>query len=291
MTSPNLLQPSTAAQTAAMLAEHKDEARVISGGTAIVPLMQEELLTPSYLVALYKVPGLDYIHHEPGLGLRIGALVSLYSVETSPLVRRHAPVLSYTMSRIASVRVRTVATVGGSLAEANYASDPYGVLIALDAEVKAIGISGERTIHIRDFIKGHYRTALQPDEIVIELSVPEVSDHTSTTYIKYTTRSQKERPAVGVASLARFDDSGTCEELKVIVTAVAETPQEVVEAEQLALGEKPSISLAREIALRYSQQIEPLEDHRASAWYRRQLIEVLVRRALERCLGLEESSR
>jgi len=291
MISPNLLQPSTAAEAAAMLAEHKDDARVISGGTAIVPLMQEELLIPSYLVTMYKVPGLDYIHHEPGLGLRIGALVSLHDVEISPLVRRHAPVLSYTMSRIASVRVRTVATVGGSLAEANYASDPYGVLIALNAKVNTIGITGERTIQMRDFIKGHYRTTLQPDEIVVELFVPEVSDNTSATYIKYTTHSQKERPAVGVASLARLDDSGACEELKVVVTAVAETPQEVVEAEQLALGEKPSISLVREIALRYSQQIEPLEDHRASTWYRRQLIEVLVRRSLEKCLELEESDR
>jgi carbon-monoxide dehydrogenase medium subunit len=225
------------------------------------------------------------------LGLRIGALVSLHDVEISPLVRRHAPVLSYTMSRIASVRVRTVATVGGSLAEANYASDPYGVLIALNAKVNTIGITGERTIQMRDFIKGHYRTALQPDEIVVELFVPEVSDNTSATYIKYTTHSQKERPAVGVASLARLDDSGACEELKVVVTAVAETPQNVVEAEQLALGEKPSISLVREIALRYSQQIEPLEDHRASTWYRRQLIEVLVRRSLEKCLVLEESDR
>jgi carbon-monoxide dehydrogenase medium subunit len=291
MISPNLLQSSTAAEAAAMLAEHEDDARVIAGGTAIVPRMQEELLTPSYLVTLYKVPGLDYIHHEPGLGLRIGALVSLHDVEISPLVRRHAPVLSYTMSRIASVRVRTVATVGGSLAEANYASDPYGVLIALNAKVNTIRITGERTIQMRDFIKGHYRTALQPDEIVVELFVPEVSDNTSATYIKYTTHSQKERPAVGVASLARLDDSGACGELKVVVTAVAETPQEVVEAEQLALDEKPSISLVREIALRYSQQIEPLEDHRASTWYRRQLIEVLVRRSLEKCLELEESDR
>jgi carbon-monoxide dehydrogenase medium subunit len=291
MISPNLLQSKTAAEAAAMLAEHEDDARVIAGGTAIVPLMQEELLTPSYLVTLYKVPGLNYIHHEPGLGLRIGALVSLHDVEISPLVRRHAPVLSYTMSRIASVRVRTVATVGGSVAEANYASDPYGVLIALNAKVNTIGITGERTIQMRDFIKGHYRTALQPDEIVVELFVPEVSDNTSATYIKYTTHSQKERPAVGVASLARLDDSGACEELKVVVTAVAETPQDVVEAEQLALGEKPSVSLVREIALRYSQQIEPLEDHRASTWYRRQLIEVLVRRSLEKCLELEESDR
>jgi CO/xanthine dehydrogenase FAD-binding subunit len=114
--------------------------------------------------------------------------------------------------------------------------------------------------------------------------VPEVSNHASTIYIKYTTRSQKERPAVGVASLARLDDSGICEELKVVVTVVAETPQEIVEAERLALGERPSPALIREVAYRYSQQIEPLEDHRASAWYRRQLIEVLVRRGLESIL-------
>src|SRR5918911_2854645 len=262
MTSLNLLRPSTVAEAAAMLAEHGDDAKAISGGTALVPLMQEKLLAPSYLVALYKVPGLGYVRYEPGLGLRIGALTSLRDVETSPLVRQHAPVLSYTMGRIASVRVRSVATVGGSLAEANYASDPYGVLITLDAKVKAIGTSGERSIEMRDFVTGHYETALQPHEVITELSVPQVSHDTSATYVKYTTRSQKERPAVGVASLARLDGSGTCEELKVVVTAAAETPQEIVEAEQLALGEKPSLSLAREIARRYSQQIEPLEDHR-----------------------------
>ena len=288
MTSPNLLRPSTAAEATAMLAERRDEAKAISGGTALVPLMQEKLVAPSYLVALYQVPGLDYIRYEPELGLRIGALTSLRDVETSPLVRQHAPVLSYTMGCIASVRVRSVATIGGSLAEANYASDPYGVLITLDAEVKAIGISGERSIEMRDFVTGHYKTALGPDEVIIELFVPEVSPDTSATYVKYTAHSQKERPAVGVASLARLDGSGTCEELKVVVTAAAETPQEIVEAEQLALNEKPSLSLVREIALRYSQQIEPLEDHRASAWYRRQLIEVLVRRSLEGVLGVGE---
>jgi aerobic carbon-monoxide dehydrogenase medium subunit len=158
------------------------------------------------------------------------------------------------------------------------------VLIVLDAKVKAVGTSGERTIRMHDFITGHHKTALQPDEVIVELFVPEVSDGTSATYVRYTTRSQKERPAVGVASLARLDGSGICEELKVIVTAVAETPQEIIEAERLALGEKPSPALIREIAFRYSRQVETLEDHRASAWYRRQLIEVLVRRGLESIL-------
>ncbi|HZB83807.1 MAG TPA: xanthine dehydrogenase family protein subunit M [Rubrobacteraceae bacterium] len=287
MTSLNLLRPSTVQEAVTMLAGHGDDAKVISGGTALVPLMHEELLKPAYLVALYKVPGLDYISYEPEVGLRIGALTSLRDVETSPLVRQHAPVLSYTTGHIASVRVRSVATVGGSLAEANYASDPHGVLITLDAKAKAIGTSGKRSIEMCDFVTGHYETTLQPHEVITELFVPEVSHDTSATYIKYTTRSQKERPAVGVASLARLDGVGTCEELKVVVTAAAETPQEIAEAEQLALNEKPSPSLVREIALRYSQQIEPLEDHRASAWYRRQLIEVLVRRGLQSVLRVE----
>ena len=287
MNSPNLLRPSTVAETAAMLAEYRGDAKVISGGTSLVPLMLKKHSVPSYVIALYKVPGLDYIRHEPGSGLRIGALASLRDVETSPLVRHHTPVFSYTMGRIASVRVRTVATIGGSLADANYASDPYGVLLALDAKVKAVGTSGERTIQMRDLITGHGRTALQQDEVIVELVVPEVSIETSATYLRYTTHSQKERPAVGVTSLARLDGSGTCEELRVVVTAVAERPQEIIEAEQLPLGQKPSHSLVREVALRYSQQIEALEDHRASAWYRRQLTEVLVRRGLENVLGVE----
>lgn len=286
MKSPDLLRPSTAAEAAAMLTERRDEARAISGGTALVPLTLEYSM-PSYLVALYRIPNLDYIRYDQGSGLRIGALASLRDVETSLLVRRHAPVLSYTISRIASVRVRTVATIGGSLADANYASDPYGVLISLDAKVKAVGISGERTIRMRDLIMGHRRTTLQQGEVVVELFVPETSDGTTATYTRYTTHSQKERPAVGVAALAKLDGSGTCEDLRVVVTAVAGRPQEITEVEQLALGEKPSSSLICDIALRYSQQMDALEDHRASAWYRRQLTEVLVRRVLENVLGIE----
>lgn len=280
MLSPELLVPSSPVEAARLLRQHEDEAKAISGGTAVVLLMRQRLIAPSYLVALYALPGLSYIHHEPGEGLRIGALTSIRDVETSPLVRQHAPVLAYAMGRVASVRVRCAATVGGNLAEADYASDPHGVLIALDAEVRAVGPEGERAIPMRELITGHYETSLRPDELITELRVPEVHPNTRTSYIKYTTRSSEDRPAVGVASLARLDAAGKLEDLRVVVTAVAETPQQVPDAEQLALGERPSESLAAEVAGRYAMRIEPLEDQRASAWYRTELIRTLVRRGL-----------
>lgn len=285
MLSPELLVPSSLTEAARLLRQREDEAKAISGGTAVVLLMRQRLIAPSYLVALYALPDMSYIRREPGEGLRIGALTPIRDVETSPLVRQHAPVLAYAMGRVASVRVRCAATVGGNLAEADYASDPHGVLIMLDAEVRVVGPDGERVIPMRELITGHYETSLRPDELIAELRVPQMHPLTRAGYIKYTTRSSEDRPAVGVASLARLDSSGRLEDLRVVVTAVAQTPQQLPEAERLALGERPAESLAREIADRYAAHIEPLEDQRASAWYRTQLIRTLVRRGIEQLLA------
>lgn len=268
-----------------MLAEHADEAKIIAGGTAVVLMLKNRLISPSYLVSLGRVDGLSYIRHERGTGLRIGALTTIRQAETSPVVREHFPVLAETFGKVANVRVRNAATVGGNLAEADYASDPPAVLVGLRARVVAQSPRGAREIPLTDFFKDFYETALAEDEVLTEVIVPEESSRLHSSYIKYVTRSSEDRPCIGTAAFVDLDLNGACRELRVVINAVAETPQEVAEAEQLARGQQLTNELVREVAERYAEAIEPLSDMRGSAWYRKQMIRVFVRRAIEQALG------
>ena len=285
MASMELLEPRSAEEAVSALAEHADEAKIIAGGTAVVLMLQNRLISPAYLVSLGRVDGLSYIRHEPGTGLRIGALTTIRDVEMSPLVREHVPVLAETCGKVANVRVRNAATIGGNLAEADYASDPPAVLVGLRARVAALSSRGTREIPLTEFFKDFYETALAEDEIVTEVLVPEPAPSLRSSYIKYVTRSSEDRPCIGTAAFVDLDDQGLCRELRVVINAVAETPQEIADAEALAGGQRLTDELVREVAERYAAAIDPLADLRGSAWYRTQMIRVFVRRAIEEALA------
>jgi carbon-monoxide dehydrogenase medium subunit len=291
MSSPEILEPRSVEEAVEALARHADDAKVIAGGTAVVLLLQNRLISPAYLVSLSRVEGLDYIRHEPDTGLRIGALTTIRDVETSPLVREHLPVLSETCGKVANVRVRNQATVGGNLAEADYASDPPAVLVGLRARVNVVGERGAREIPLTEFFQDFYETALAEDEIVTELVVPEPAPGSRAAYLKYVTRSSEDRPCIGTAAFVDLDEQGRCRELRVVINAVAETPQEIAEAEALARGQRLTDELIREVAERYATAIEPLSDLRGSAWYRTQMIRVFVRRAIEAALAPNETAQ
>ena len=280
-----LLEPRSAEEAVSALAEHPDEAKIIAGGTAVVLMLQNRLISPAYLVSLGRIGGLSYIRHEPGTGLRIGALTTIRDVEMSPLVREHVPALAETCGKVANVRVRNAATIGGNLAEADYASDPPAVLVGLRARVTALSSRGAREIPLTEFFKDFYETALAEDEIVTEVLVPEPAPSLRSSYIKYVTRSSEDRPCIGTAAFVDLDDQGLCRELRVVINAVAETPQEIADAEALAGGQRLTDELVREVAERYAAAIDPLADLRGSAWYRTQMIRVFVRRAIEEALA------
>src|SRR5918999_1074337 len=165
------------------------------------------------------------------------------------------------------------AIVVGVVADADYASDPPAMLAALRARVVARSVRGERDIPMDEFILGHYATALEEDELVTELRIPQSSG--PSVYRKFRSRSSEDRPCVSVA--AAEGDGG----LRVVVGAVAERPQYLAEICDLAREERLSSELATEIGRRYAEEIEPLSDSRGSARYRRRVIAVEVRRALE----------
>lgn len=243
--------------------QHGDEATVIAGGTFIGILVNQRLLEPSCLLSLRGVPGLDRV--DDGEELDLGAMVTHRAVERSPAVVEGWPALAGAFGVVASPRVRNQATVGGVLADADYASDPPAMLCALRARVVARSVRGEREIAVEELVTGHYETSLAPDELIVGVRVPRAD---AAVYRKFRSRSHEDRPCVSVAA-ARVGGR-----LRVVVGAVAGTLQYFPD---VCAGELDP----RAVGERYAARIEPIADVRGSAAYRKRVIAVEVRRALE----------
>ena len=265
---PEWLQPHSLEEALELKAERAEEATVVAGGTFVGILMNQGLLAPAALLSLAQVRGLGRI--EANGELQLGALVTHRAVELSPVVRERWPALARSFSVVASPRVRNQATVGGVLADADYASDPPAMLMALGAVAVARSAGGERAIPVAELIVGHYETTLEPDELIVEVRVPG-GEHRAA-YRKFRSRSREDRPCVAVAACRPGGD------LRVVVGAVAGRPQLFPELCD------PHASAA-EIGQAYADAIDPISDVRGSAEYRKRVIAVEVRRALEEIPG------
>jgi carbon-monoxide dehydrogenase medium subunit len=276
----SILRPRSTAEATRLLADLGEDARVVAGATAITLLLRQRLIAPRWLVSLGDIADLDSISEDES-GLHIGALVRHRDVETSAVVQKGWRVLAEAFGTVANVRIRNAATVGGVLAEADYASDPPAVLVALDAEVLVSGPSGDRVILARDFFQGFYETALAPGEIVTGVRVPPEAAPSGSVYEKYRTRSSEDRPCVGVAAVVRLAADGrTCDDLRVVVGAASEKPERSRDAEAIARGKPLTEDVATAVADAYAADIDTLSDLRGSAWYRTEMIRVWVRRAI-----------
>ena len=270
------LEPTTFSEASALLAEHGDDAKVIAGGVSVTLMLQQKLIAPSVLVSLGRISDGDFIRLESD-GLHIGALAKLHDLERSQIVRKFCPALAHTFSVVGNVRVRNQATLGGNLSAADYAADPPTMLTALDARVQVQGPEKKRAIPLHEFFLGFYTTALEPTEILTEIIIPQPA---RAAYFKYTSISAEGRPCVAVGVAADFD-SGLCKDLRIAVGAAVETPQRIESAEAMARGQTLTDELVAAIANEYSLTLDPLTDVRGSAWYRREMIRVFVKRALE----------
>lgn len=283
---PQWLAPTTLEEALELRARYGDEATVVAGGTFIGILMSQRIMMPTVLLALRDVGELAFIEENQdnhtttrGSPLQIGAMTTHRAVERSALIRQDWPILAYTFSLVASPRVRNQATVGGVLADADYASDPPALLNALDARAIARSMDGEREIPIEELITGYYETSLRPNELLVEVRIPHGVEQA--VYRKFRSRSSEDRPCVAVAA------TRTNGKLRVVVGAVAERPQYFPDVCSLADGKQLSRELATEIGHRYAESIDPISDSRGSAQYRRRVIAVEIRRALEEMIDHE----
>lgn len=276
-----LHQPETLPEALDLLAEHgDDDTHVIAGGTSLVLLMTMGLLQPERIIALRKISELHGITSTRDGGLKIGALATHRQLELSSQVRAYAPALSATFGQVATVRIRNQATLGGNLVHADPAQDPPPMLIALDASVTVQSKTGERTLPVEELFVGYLTTQLQPAEVLTSVHVPALAPGTRATYLKFLPRTQDDYATVSVAATLRLNDDGRCEHARVALGGAAGVPLRARVVEDALVGEQLTDARIAEAAALVDGIVDPPDDARGSATYKRKMARVWTERAL-----------
>ena len=274
--------PDSVSDAIGMLKRYGAEAKLLSGGMSLIPLMKLRLAEPAHVIDINRISGLDHIKEEDGF-LRIGALVREADLEKSALIRSKYPLLLDTTLVIADPLVRNRATVGGNLAHGDPANDHPATMLALEAELVVVGPQGERKIPVTSFFTDLFTTALSSDEILTEICIPIPIPGSGGAYFKLE-RKVGDFATAGVAAQVTVGKEDICERVGIGLTNVGLTPVKAEKAEEALRGKKidgESIKRAGQLA---AQESQPTADLRGSEEYKRDLVRVLTVRALNRAL-------
>jgi carbon-monoxide dehydrogenase medium subunit len=280
--------PRTSDEVLSLLQEHGRQAKVLAGGQSLIPLMKLRFASPDLLVDINHVDGLSDIGESNG-ELRIGTLVRHEALGSSPLLKQRYPLIATTAPWIADPISRSLGTVGGSLAHADPAGDWGSVMLALDASVVARTTSGERTIAVRDFFRGPFRSTLEPTELLVEVRVPAAGTSSGGTYLKLE-RKVGDFATVGVAVQLELDGE-TIRRAGIGLTAVGPKNIEATAAEESLAGAEPTPQAFDEAGRLAAEAANPTSDVRGSAEYKRAVVSAYVRRGLDRALELARQGR
>jgi aerobic carbon-monoxide dehydrogenase medium subunit len=274
------MRPNTIPEAIALLQQHGEDAKILSGGQSLIPMMKLRIARPAYLVDINRISGLSYIKEERGF-LRIGGLTREAELESSPLVRLKYPILLDTAHVIADPQVRNLATVAGNLAHGDPANDHPATMIALGAQVVATGSAGERIIPIEEFFLSLFSTALQPGEILTEIRVPVPTVKSGGAYFKLE-RKVGDFATAAVAAQVTLDSSGAVQKVGIALTNVGPTPIKAKKAEDFLRGKKLDEANVRQAGQLAGDEAQPSSDLRGPAEYKKGLVKELAKRALSR---------
>ncbi len=275
--------PRTLDEAIALLQKLGPEAKLLSGGQSLIPMMKLRLVSPEHIVDINRIPGLDYISESDG-HLKIGALAREHQLESSEIVKTKFPVLADTAKVIADPLVRSQATVCGNLAHGDPANDHPATMLALGATVVATGPKGQREIGIEDFFPGLFTTALEAEEILTEVRIPTPPPRSGGAYIKLE-RKVGDYATAGVAVQFTLDESGACKRAGIGLTNVGMTPIKAKQAEAFLTGKQLDDATIQKAAELAASESQPMDDIRGSADYKRDLVRVLTARALATALN------
>jgi carbon-monoxide dehydrogenase medium subunit len=276
--------PTTLDETFDLLATYGDDAHLMAGGTALVLLLQQGLVQPGHVVGLRKVEDLQGIRRRDDGGLEIRALATHRQAEKSLDVQAFCPALAENFARVATIRIRNQGTVGGNLAHADPAQDPPPMLIALGAEAVVVSKSGQRRIPLDAFFVDYFETALRPGEVLLSVELPPLPAGTGVTYKKFLPRTQDDYATVSVAAAMRVGPDRLCEDIRVALGASATTPIHARKVEDALRGQRLDAQKIAEAAALVRDEVDPLDDLRGSAAYKREMARVWTRRALQELL-------
>lgn len=273
------VRPQTVAQAVRVLADYRSRAKVLAGGQSLIPILKLRLANPSVLVDINAISRLSYIQ-ERGDQLRLGALTRHRDLESSKLIRTKYPILSDAAASLGDPQVRNLGTIGGSVAHADPASDWGTVLLAFEAEIFAKGPQATRVISIDKFFRDTFTTALKSSELLTEIRVPKAGPRDGGAYLKLK-RKTGDFATVGVAAQLRLNEEGSIAGVRIGLAAVGATPVRAKQAEAALLGRKAGPTAIAAAAKAAALEAQPAADLRGSEEYKRAMVEVFTRRALE----------
>ncbi len=278
---------SSIAEALELLGEYGDEAEFIAGGTSLVLMMQQGLVQPGVVIGLGAIPELRGIKRTPDGGLDVGAMTTHRVLETSPEAFAFAAALPQSLGVIATIRIRNQATLGGNLVHADPAQDPPPVLIALDAAVDLVAAGGaERLVPMESFFTDYFETTIAENELVRSVKIPPMPAGAKLAYKKFLPRTEDDYATVSVAVRLAVDAGGTCTDLRIGLGALGVTPLRAKAVESALLGQQLTPENVRDAAALVRDEVDPLDDVRGSAKYKREMARVWTERTIVHLAGI-----
>lgn len=275
-----LHQPATLEEAFALLERYGDDARLLSGGTALVLQMKQRFAQPGQVISLRRIAGLGEIAATDEGGIEIGALCTQRQVEISPLAAGRVALAVEAYRQVATPRIRSMATVGGGLAHGDPNQDPPPALMALDATVTLTAASGTRTLPVEELFLDYFDTDVRAGEIITGLTIPPAPAGAETAFIKFLPRTADDYATVSAAAVIAPDGDGNCRAARVALGSVGLTPLRARAVEDALRGQPLTADNIAAAATTVAELVDPLDDHRGSAEYKREMAVVFTRRAV-----------
>lgn len=287
-----LLQPRNLEEALELKESFGDKAKVLAGGTDLLVLLKDRKMRAEAVMSLNRLRELNFIRSEDGRGITLGALTTHAAAAASPIIKQQCPDLAEACSQVGAVQIQNLGTLGGNLCNASPAADAAPPLLLMDAVLTVISARGERRVPIQDFFKGPRRTALQPDEILKEIFIPQIVGRRGATYLKLGRRQAMEIAIVGLGVAIHLNGSDqVVSECRIAMGSVAPTPIRASRGEKILNNQEIRDELIEEAAEIAAEEASPISDVRGSREYRLDMIRVLCRRATRAALARARGKR
>ena len=270
-----------------LLDRYGDDARVMAGGTALVLQMKQRLAQPDHVVGLRRIPGLSEIQWEADVSssqasgqVRIGSMSTHQQIEADPIVKSRFPLITDTFRQVSTPRIRSMATLGGGLAHGDPNQDPPPALIALGAQAIINSSAGERVVPVEDLFIDYYETDLRPGEIMTSIIIPVLPVGSGGVYLKFLPKTADDYATVSVAAVVTKGEGNTCQDIRIVLGAVGVTPVRARNAEAVLRGQELDERNIQVCGEAVRDAVDPMDDFRGSASYKRDMAEVFTRRAV-----------
>lgn len=278
-------EPQYLAEVLELVGKYREDARVIAGGQSLLILIRQGLVSPKVLIGLDKIPSLQKITFD-GSFLHLGAMVTQSQLAADANVRKAFSALAQSASKVGSIHVQNLGTVGGNVSHSEPNGDSSPALLALGAAVEAQSSRGERTIALEDFFRGPFENVLEADEVLVQIRVPPSKENAPSIYLKHVLRGV-DRAIVGVGVMLQVEDGGVCRDVRIGLCGVGPTPLRAKEAETLMRGEKVTASLLKAVAAEVPKHCDPISDGHGPAAYKRRMAGLFVERAIRQIVGVQ----